>query len=146
MTRIVFVTLQGIPHVSSEAATALASLVRRHPSVIAVISAPLPRALRYITEPMGKASVIFLLGEYGDSIAEAPYALERAIDAYDGLGDEGVKTALLAATVKLFFHRPPEMQGMLGRLLQKATEDVSSQDLHDRALFYYRLLRSTPHP
>ena len=43
--------LQGIPHVSSEAAVSLASLVRRHPSIISVISAPLPRALKYITEP-----------------------------------------------------------------------------------------------
>lgn len=138
--------LQGIPHVSSEAATALAGLVRRHPGIITVVSAPLPRALRYITEPNGKANVIFLLGEYGESIPEAPYALERVIDSYDNITDEGVKTALLAATVKLFFQRPPEMQHMLGRLMKKATEDVSSQDLHDRALFYYRLLRSSPDP
>lgn len=138
--------LQGIPHVSSEAATALANLVRRHPSVIAVVSATLPRALRYISEPTGKASIIFLLGEYSESVTEAPYALERLIDTYDNLGDECVKTALLAATVKLFFQRPPEVQAMLGRLLHKATEDVSSQDLHDRALFYYRLLRSAPDP
>lgn len=34
------------------------------------------------------------------------------------------------------------MQRMLGRLLTKATDDVSSQDLHDRALLYYRMLRS----
>lgn len=138
--------LQGIPHVSSEAATALAGLVRRHPNIITVVSAPLPRALRYISEPTGKASVIFLLGEYGESIAEAPYALERVIDSYDNITDDGVKTALLASTVKLFFQRPPEVQQMLGRLLKKATEDVSSQDLHDRALFYYRLLRSSPDP
>jgi AP-4 complex subunit beta-1 len=138
--------LQGIPHVSSEAATALAGLVRRHPGIITVVSAPLPRALRYITEPNGKANVIFLLGEYGESIAEAPYALERVIDSYDSITDDGIKTALLAATVKLFFQRPPEMQRMLGRLMKKATEDVSSQDLHDRALFYYRLLRSSPDP
>lgn len=138
--------LQGIPHVSSEAATALAGLVRRHPTIITVVSPPLPRALRYITEPMGKASVIFLLGECGESIPEAPYALERVIDSYDNIKDDGVKTALLTATVKLFFQRPPEVQHMLGRLMKKATEDVSSQDLHDRALFYYRLLRSSPDP
>lgn len=135
-----------VPHVSSEAATALAGLARRHPDTIAVMSAPLPRALRYITEPQGKASVIFLLGEYGESIQEAPYSLEKVIDNYDNIADDGVKTALLAATVKLFFHRPPECQHMLGRLFKKATEDVSSQDLHDRALFYYRLLRSSPDP
>ena len=138
--------LQGIPHVSSEAAVSLASLVRRHPSIISVISAPLPRALKYITEPSGKAAIIYLLGECGDSVMEAPYVLEKVIDSYDTITDAGVKTALLAATVSLFFKRPPECQLMLGRLLKKATDDVSSQDLHDRALFYYRLLRSSPDP
>jgi len=67
-------------------------------------------------------------------------------EAYENITDDCVKTALLAATVKLFFQRPPEMQQMLGRLLKKATEDSTSQDLHDRALFYYRLLRSSPDP
>lgn len=138
--------LQGISHVTSEAATALAALVRRYESIKPVISAPLPRALKYINEPTGKASIIFLLGECGADITEAPYALEKVIDSYDNIADASVKTALLAATVNLFFTRPPEVQHMLGRLLKKATEDISSQDLHDRALFYYRLLRSSPDP
>jgi len=138
--------LQGISHVTSEAATALAALVRRNESIKPLISAPLPRALKYINEPAGKASIIFLLGECGADITEAPYVLEKVIDSYDNISDAGVKTALLAATVNLFFSRPPEVQHMLGRVLKKATEDMSSQDLHDRALFYYRLLRSSPDP
>lgn len=138
--------LQGISHVTSEAATALAALVRRNESIKPVISAPLPRALKYINEPAGKASIIFLLGECGEDITEAPYALEKVIDSYDNIESASVKTALLSATVNLFFSRPPEVQHMLGRLLKKATEDMSSQDLHDRALFYYRLLRSSPDP
>ncbi len=138
--------LQGCSHVTSEAATALAALVRRNESIKPVISAPLPRALKYINEPTGKASIIFLLGECGEDITEAPYALEKVIDSYDSIESASVKTALLSATVTLFFSRPPEVQHMLGRLLKKATEDTSSQDLHDRALFYYRLLRSSPDP
>ena len=138
--------LQGISHVTSEAATALAALVRRNESIKPLISAPLPRALKYITEPSGKASIIFLLGECGAEITEAPYALEKVIDSYDNIEDASVKTALLASTTNLFFTRPPEVQQMLGRLLKKATEDMSSQDLHDRALFYYRLLKSSPDP
>lgn len=35
---------------------------------------------------------------------------------------------------------------MLGRLLLKVTDDVSSQDLHDRGLLYYRLLKSGADP
>ena len=48
--------------------------------------------------------------------------------------------------MKLLFKRAPEVQRMQGRLLAKATEDVSNQDLHDRALLYYRLLRSSADP
>jgi vesicle coat complex subunit len=146
MRLVEMLDLQGIPHVSSEAAVSLANLVRRHPNIAGAISAPLPRALKYIAEPSGKAALIFLIGECGESITEAPYVLEKVIDSYDNITDHGVKTALLAATVTLFFKRPPEVQLMLGRLLKKATDDVSSQDLHDRALFYYRLLRSSPDP
>ena len=146
MRLVEMLDLQGIPHVSSEAAVSLASLVRRHPTISAAISAPLPRALKYITEPSGKAALIFLIGECGELITEAPYVLEKVIDSYDNITDDEVKTSLLGSTITLFFKRPPEVQLMLGRLLKKATDDVSSQDLHDRALFYYRLLRSSPDP
>merc|ERR1712151_117793 len=95
-----------------------------------------------MTESSGKASIIYLLGECGDMVKEAPYALEKLIDSYDEINDAGVKIVLLTSTMKLFFLRPPEVQKMLGRLLAKATDDVSSQDLHDRALLYYRLLKS----
>lgn len=33
---------------------------------------------------------------------------------------------------------------MLGRLLARAVNDVTSQDLHDRALLYHRLLKHDP--
>lgn len=44
--------------------------------------------------------------------------------------------------MKLFFKRAPEMQPVLGRLLRKALDDTSNVDVRDRALLYYRLLRS----
>jgi len=111
-----------------------------------VASMSLVRTLKYVQEPTGKASIIYLIGECGEIIQEAPYALEKLIDGYDDLKDVTVKHQLLNATLKLFFLRPPEVQRMLGRLLHKATDDVSSQDLHDRALLYYRLLRSGADP
>jgi AP-4 complex subunit beta-1 len=106
----------------------------------------LTRTLKYVQEPHGKASIIFLLSECGDVVQEAPYALEKLIDNYDQLKDVAVKHTLLNATMKLFFQRPPEVQRMLGRLLLKATDDVTSQDLHDRALLYYRLLKCGADP
>jgi len=135
-----------IAHVSSEAATALAAIIRKHPRLKELVAPPLPRVLKYMAESRGKASIIFLIGECGQIIEEAPYSLEKLIDSYDDIKSAEVKIALLISTMKLFFLRPPEVQKMLGRLLQKSTEDVSSQDLHDRALLYYRLLRSASDP
>ena len=43
--------------------------------------------------------------------------------------------------MRLFFHRPAEMQHMLGRLLDAAIADASYTDVHDRAMMYYRLLQ-----
>jgi hypothetical protein len=136
----------NVDHVSSEAATALAMIVRKHPSSKPLIAPPLVRSLKYMNESSGKASIIFLLSECGDIVTEAPYALEKLIDSYDDIKDAAVKQALLSSTMKLFFIRAPEVQRMLGKLLAKATDDVSSQDLHDRALLYYRLLRSGADP
>jgi AP-4 complex subunit beta-1 len=133
----------AVEHVSSEAALALTTLVRKNPLLRDLIAPPLVRSLKYVSSH-GKASVIYLLAECGEVIKEAPYALEKLIDNYADIKDTDVKTALLTATVRLFFQRPPEVQRMLGRLLGYATNDVSSQDLHDRALLYYRLLRSGP--
>ncbi|RWV86168.1 hypothetical protein GW17_00051966 [Ensete ventricosum] len=47
---------------------------------------------------------------------------------------------LLTAAMKCFFKRPPETQKALGAALAAGLAD-SHQDVHDRALFYYRLLQ-----
>ncbi|CAN0553821.1 unnamed protein product, partial [Ectocarpus sp. 12 AP-2014] len=100
--------------------------------------------LKHIDEPAGKAAVIWMVGEYGEEITEAPYMLEPLVDAWEEEPSCQIKMHLLTAAVKLFFKRPPEMQSMLGRLLARAVNDLSSQDLHDRALLYHRLLKHDP--
>lgn len=54
-----------------------------------------------------------------------------------------MKLALLTGTMKLFFERPPEVHLMLGKLLLAATSDSTgeSQDVRDKGLLYYRLIR-----
>jgi hypothetical protein len=136
----------NVQHIQSEAATGLTLMVRKHPDLKSVCANSLARTLRYVDEGEGKSSIIWLLGECCDLVNDAPYALEKLIDDYDNLKDVRVKQSLLNATMKIFFARPPETQRMLGRLLMKVTDDVSSQDLHDRGLLYYRLLKSGADP
>jgi hypothetical protein len=54
-----------------------------------------------------------------------------------------VRLELLAAAMKLFFKRAPEMRGMLGKALAAGTADAN-QDVHDRAMMYARLLQHDP--
>ena len=56
-----------------------------------------------------------------------------------------MRLELLAASTRLFFRRPGEMQHMLGRLLDAAIADASFIDVHDRGLMYYRLLQHDVH-
>ena len=53
-----------------------------------------------------------------------------------------VKLQLLTTAMKLFFIRPPETQKVLGALLEKCIDEELHMDVHDRALLYYRLLRT----
>ena len=115
----------------------------------AACACALPRALLLIdalapacSQTDAKISLLYLVGEHGDKIDNAPYILEPLID---GLKDErspAVRLALLTATAKLFLKRPPEVQSMLGRLLNKelSGEVPYQTEPHDRALLYYRLL------
>lgn len=69
-------------------------------------------------------------------LQDAPYLLESAVQGFTDEEDV-VQLALLAAAMKLFFKRPPECQQLLGATLAAASAE-SSQDVHDRALLYYR--------
>jgi hypothetical protein len=99
----------NIDHIQAEAASALTLMIRKHPTLKEFASLSLARTLKYVQEPHGKASIIFLLSECGDVVQEAPYALEKLIDNYDTIiQDVAVKHTLLNATMKLFFQRPPK--------------------------------------
>ena len=69
-------------------------------------------------------------------LQEAPYILEDFAKGYDK-EDPSVRLALLSAAAKLFFKRPPESQLLLGGLLSAGVQD-DNQDVHDRALLYFR--------
>lgn len=117
-------------------------ILRRYPERKAEALPRLQPCMRRVdNHPEAQAALIWMTGEYGGkNFPEGPYLLEPLIDSYATISSALVKLSLLTAAMKLFFKRPPEMQSMLGRLLAAATNDLTSQDVHDRALLYYRLL------
>ena len=81
---------------------------------------------------------------------DAPYLLESVAQSFSA-EDVSVRLSILSAAAKLFLKRPPECQLLLGAVLSAGASD-GNQDVHDRALMYYRwaesssdALPTTPH-
>jgi Adaptin N terminal region/Beta2-adaptin appendage, C-terminal sub-domain len=181
-------------YVRSATVMVMVDILRVYPQRATAVIPSLNRVLKRMEDASGRAAVVWMMGEYGHLIEDAPYLLEPLIDslaagvgvsssssssssisAYKAAGSSSgtgggsveaesdlVRNELLTATLKLFFKRPPEVQKMLGRLLKAclaapptdpvalaanaatggAPPQSASASVRDRALLYYRLLRS----
>ncbi|KAL8196688.1 hypothetical protein R6Q57_024603 [Mikania cordata] len=128
-------------YVTAETLVLVKDLLRKYPQwshdCIAVIG---NISSNNVQEPKAKAALIWMLGEYAQDMQDAPYALEGLIDDWEDETSPEVRLHLLTAVMKCFFRRPPETQKALGSALAAGLTDMH-QDVHDRALFYYRLLQ-----
>ncbi|KAJ9512707.1 hypothetical protein QJQ45_019004, partial [Haematococcus lacustris] len=132
-----------------EALVQMKDLLRRYPDMAEVVVSQVMAtasgrgealAPAGVSEPEAKAALIWIIGQFGQHIQDAPYLLEPLVEGFSS-EEVAVRLALLTAGAQLFFRRPPEMQGLLGQLLVAGLAD-SHQDVHDRALLYFRLLRT----
>ncbi|GKV03387.1 hypothetical protein SLEP1_g15695 [Rubroshorea leprosula] len=128
-------------YVTAEALVLVKDLLRKYPQwshdCIAVVG---NISSKNVQEPKAKAALIWMLGEYSQDMQDAPYILEGLIESWDEEHSAEVRLHLLTAVMKCFFKRPPETQKALGAALAAGLADFH-QDVHDRALFYYRLLQ-----
>ncbi|XP_012077453.2 beta-adaptin-like protein A [Jatropha curcas] len=128
-------------YVTAEALVLVKDLLRKYPQwsqdCIAVVG---NISSKNVQEPKAKAALIWMLGEYSQDMNDAPYILESLIENWDEEHSAEVRLHLLTAVMKCFFKRPPETQKALGAALAAGLADLH-QDVHDRALFYYRLLQ-----
>ncbi|XP_042484653.1 beta-adaptin-like protein A [Macadamia integrifolia] len=128
-------------YVTAETLVLVKDLLRKYPQwshdCIAVVG---NISSKNVQEPKAKAALIWMLGEYSQDMIDAPYILESLIDNWDDEHSAEVRLHLLTSVLKCFFKRPPETQKALGAALAAGLAD-SHQDVHDRALLYYRVLQ-----
>jgi len=93
----------NIDYVRSQTVLVMKDLLRKYPERRMDVLPHLSRCLRKIDEPEGKAAVIWMVGEYGEELIEAPYMLEPLIDRYSEEQSIEVRISLLTAAMKLFF-------------------------------------------
>lgn len=142
VVRIVELIDLDMQYVRVEAIKTIGKVLRVLPDMRVHVIPSMSRYLKICDNADAKTVLVWMLGEFGSEIIEAPYLLEPVIDEYSELESPVMKMQLLSSSVKLFFKRPPEMQRMLGRLFSAAINDTSHQDVHDRALLLYRLFTS----
>lgn len=131
----------NISCVTSNVLMCLTSILRQDESLEELILPELPKNSSIISEVEGKAALIWILGEYGETLPDSPYQLEEMVNHIEEESSSAVKLQLLTAMMKLFFKRPAECQHSLGRLLEHAVDVETDMDVHDRGMLYYRLLK-----
>ena len=130
----------NMDHVTAETYIVMADMVRCLPDQVEkCVDALASLKSVEVVSPEAREAIVWILGAYGDRLQEAPYILETMVLGFD---EEHARTqlALLTAAAKLFFKRPPECHRLLIDVLEKGSESAN-QDVHDRALFYFRLLK-----
>eukprot|EP00002_Diphylleia_rotans_P039243 TRINITY_DN9063_c0_g1_i1.p1 TRINITY_DN9063_c0_g1~~TRINITY_DN9063_c0_g1_i1.p1 ORF type:complete len:778 (+),score=200.35 TRINITY_DN9063_c0_g1_i1:72-2405(+) len=127
-------------YVTNETLIVMKDLFRKYPRSSMGIINEVKACAGRVTDPDAKVAIIWMIAEFGDLIPESPYILETMADKFLEEQSSEVQLELLSSVVKLFFKRPPECKAMLGKILRDAIQEATHNDVHDRALLYYRMI------
>jgi len=132
-----------VNYVVQESVIVIKDIFRRYPNRYESIIATLCDNLDTLDEPLAKASMIWIIGEYAERIDNADELLDTFLESFEE-EDPAVQLQLLTATVKCFLKNPEDTQDMVQRVLDLATEESDNPDLRDRGFIYWRLLSTDP--
>ena len=93
-----------------------------------------------MTERSGKAAFVWVLGQFGEHVPEAPYILEKVIEEEATQSATDLDTFLVVAITRLFFKRAPEVKPIMQKFYSTILKTSLDQDLKQRVVLYYRLL------
>jgi AP-4 complex subunit beta-1 len=134
----------NIDYVITETLVAMKDLIRKYRQLSLEILIEIENSLEIASDDEGKAAIIWMIGEFGEDITDAPYIIEGILNNINTNDNIQITNALISATVKLFLKRAPEMKDILVSLYQKLKEECDNPDVMDRAGFYYNLLQYSP--
>lgn len=131
-----------INYVTNATIMVLRNVFRKHSDYISNFLPFLNRAcLDQITDESGRAAFVWIIGQFGDQIEDAPYILEKVIEEEQVTNSVQLQKHLVVACTKLFFKRAPEMHMILANLYQSILKTSSDADLRQKVMLYYRLMK-----
>jgi vesicle coat complex subunit len=133
----------GSNHAVQEIVVVMKDIFRKFPSKYEGVIPTLCEKLDSLDESESKSALIWIIGEYGHHIDNSASLLEYFLETFK---EElpSVQLQLITATVKLFLKKPSNAQGMVQKVLERATQQNDNPDIRDRAFLYWRLLSSSP--
>ncbi|CAG8627580.1 11521_t:CDS:10 [Paraglomus brasilianum] len=133
-----------VNYVVQEAIIVIKDIFRKYPHKYTTILPTLCKNLEVLDEPEAKASLIWIIGEYAESISNASELILSFLDTFREENLQ-VQLQLVASCVKLFLKKPTkENEGIVYRVLKVAAQECDNPDLRDRAYIYWRLLSTDP--
>jgi len=131
---------QQVDYIVSESFCVLRDLIRKYPALINEFLHLIESSIQIISnDPRGLSALIFIIGEFGQNIENAPYILEYLSKLE--IHSSEFAYALLLAGCKLFFKSPGEMQPILGKIFELILNNYKDVDLRDRVYYYYNLMK-----
>ena len=134
----------NIDYVITETLVAMKDLVRKYRHISLEVLVQIENYLEISSEDEGKAAIIWMIGEFGEDITDAPYIIENLINNLNSNENLQITHSILTATVRLFLKRAGEMKDILPLLYQKLLNECENPDVLDRAGFYFELLKQGP--
>lgn len=126
-----------------ESIIVIRDIFRKYPRKYEIILKDLCENLKTLDEPESKASMVWIIGEYVDTIENADDLLTNFAENFKEEPSQ-VQNQILIAVMKLFLQRPNDGKELIHKLLKIATMECENPDLRDRAYIYWRLLSTDP--
>jgi len=131
----------GIPYIIQEASIVFKNILRKYPGRFNYAINELIKHHKLIEEPDSKTSLIWILGQYGETLDNAIPIFQELTSSFK---EEPlvVQYATLTAATRLYLKMPQEGEAVVLRVLKCATEEIDNPDVRDRAYIYWRLISS----
>ena len=131
---------QQVDYIVSESLCVLRDLIRKYPALINEFMQIIETSIQIISnDSRGLSALVFIVGEFGQKIENAPYILEYLSKLE--IHSSEFAYSLLLAGCKLFFKSPGEMQPILGKIFELILNNYKDVDLRDRVYYYYNLMK-----
>ena len=123
-----------------ESLCVIRDLSRKYPAVIDEFVNSIDSSILTINnDPKGLSALLWIIGEFGEKINNAPYILDY-LSKLEIQSNEFAYSILLSSC-KMFFKSPGEMQPILGHVFDTILKNYQDVDLRDRTYYYYNLMK-----